>query len=359
MKRGLLLLTLWLAADEWRTARPDYEWSFPRDHWAHQGYRTEWWYFTGYLGERFAYQFTFFRIGLLPGRSDLESSWATSSLVMGHLALTDLERLEHRFSEVLYRETPLLAGFGSFPEPRIGWSRPPAGTDGLWSLEWNGEAFDFSARDDAVGLSIRLTTRPKKSLVFQGPNGFSRKGEAASAASQYYSFTRLETRGEVTLDGERFEVSGESWMDKEFSSSQLEADQAGWDWFSLRLDDGRDLMLYLMRGEAGGIDFGSGTLVAADGTARYLSESDFDVEVLDRWTSPATDARYPSKWRIRLAELDLIVTPAVADQENRSRLPRGVYYWEGAVAIESPGGASLGRGFVELTGYGEGNRPPV
>jgi predicted secreted hydrolase len=355
----LLVLTLWLSADEWKTARPDYEWSFPRDHWAHGEYRTEWWYFTGELGERFAYQFTFFRIGVLPARSDLASSWATSGLLMGHLALTDLEKKEHRFSEVLYRDVPLLAGFGSFPEPRIAWSRAPAGTDDLWSLDWNGEAFDFSARDDATGISIRLTTRPRKPLVLQGPDGFSRKGESANAASQYYSFTRLETRGEIELDGERFEVSGESWMDKEFSSSHLEDHQAGWDWFSLRLGDGRELMLYLMRDEAGGIDFGSGTLVGADGTARYLAESDFEVEVLDRWTSPATGASYPSKWRIRLAGLDLIVTPALADQENRSGLPRGVFYWEGAVAIDSSEGARLGRGFVELTGYGKGNRPPV
>jgi predicted secreted hydrolase len=278
---------------------------------------------------------------------------------MGHLALIDLERREHRFSEVLYREMPLLAGFSEFPEPRIGWSRAPAGTDDAWSLDWNGEAFDLSARDDAAGFSIRLSTRPRKPLVLQGPNGFSRKGESASAASQYYSFTRLETRGEITLDGERIEVSGESWMDREFSSSQLEARQAGWDWFSLRLDDGRDLMLYLMRDEAGSLDFGSGTLVAADGTARYLAESDFEIEVLDHWTSPETRARYPSKWMIRLPGLELIVTPALADQENRSRLPRGVFYWEGAVEIESPAGTSLGKGFVELTGYGTGNRPPV
>jgi predicted secreted hydrolase len=148
-------------------------------------------------------------------------------------------------------------------------------------------------------------------------------------------------------------------MDREFSSSQLEARQAGWDWFSLRLDDGRDLMLYLMRDEAGSLDFGSGTLVAADGTARYLAESDFEIEVLDHWTSPETRARYPSKWMIRLPGLELIVTPALADQENRSRLPRGVFYWEGAVEIESPAGTSLGKGFVELTGYGTGNRPPV
>ncbi|HJS75435.1 MAG TPA: lipocalin family protein, partial [Vicinamibacteria bacterium] len=286
-------------------------------------------------------------------------TWTAANVVMGHAALTDLREKRHWFSEVLYREIPLLAGYGSFPEPRIGWSRAPAGTDGVWSLDWNGEAFDFAAKDDQEGFGFQLRTRPKKPLVFQGPRGFSRKGESEGAASHYYSITRLATEGEVTLGGERFEVEGESWMDKEFSSAQLAENQVGWDWFSLRLDDGRELMLYLMRAQDGSIDYANGTVVDAQGGASYLARSDFEVDVLDHWTSPETSARYPSRWRIRIAGLDLEVSAFVADQENRSRLPRGVYYWEGAVAIETRDGTARGRGFVELTGYGQGNRPPV
>ena len=359
MRAVLLALALTLATDDWKVARPDYPWSFPRDHWAHEGYRTEWWYFTGFLGERFAYQFTFFRIGVLSERPDFSSSWTATSLVMGHAALTDLETKRHMFSEVLYREVPLLAGYDAYPAPRIGWSRAPAGTDDLWTLDWNGEGFDFAARDESEGFGFRLSTRPEKPLVFQGPGGFSRKGEGEEAASHYYSFTRLETEGVVDLGRERFQVEGESWMDKEFSSSQLGENQVGWDWFSLRLDDGRELMLYLMRSPNGAVDYANGTLVDAEGKAAYLHRSAFEVEVLDHWTSPETSARYPSEWRIRVAGLDLRVRSAVPDQENRSRLPRGVFYWEGAVLIETSDGKPLGRGFVEMTGYGEGNRPPV
>jgi predicted secreted hydrolase len=359
VRAGLLALAFSLAVDEWKVARPEYDWSFPRDHWAHEGYRTEWWYFTGHLGDRFAYQFTFFRIGVLRERPDFPSSWTATNLVLGHAALTDLGTKRHFFSEVLYREVPLLAGFSSFPEPRIGWSRAPAGTDDFWSLDWNGEGFEFAARDSPEGFGFRLRTRPKKPLVFQGPGGFSRKGFGEGAASHYYSFTRLETEGEVELEGERIVVTGESWMDKEFSSSQLASNQVGWDWFSLRLDDDREIMLYLMRDENGAVDYANGTLVDSEGNATYLDRSAFEVEVLDQWTSPSTSARYPSRWRIQVAGLDLRVSSAVPDQENRSRLPRGVYYWEGAVVVETPDGKPMGRGFVEMTGYGEGNRPPV
>jgi predicted secreted hydrolase len=353
------LSLLLLGAPDWKRAQPDYAWSFPRDHWAHDGYRTEWWYLTGQLGDRFAYQFTFFRVGVVRERPALDSAWAASSFIMGHAALTDLATKRHLFSETLYREVPLLAGFSEFPEPRIGWSRAAPGTDDLWWIEWNGEAFDFEAQDDRLGFGFRLSTRPAKPLVFQGPNGFSRKGETEGAASHYYSFTRLRTEGEVRLGEERFQVSGESWMDKEFSSSQLGEDQVGWDWFSLQLDDGRELMLYVMRGFDGSVDYSKGTLVSAAGEATYLEKSDFDVEVLDHWTSPETKARYPSRWRLRAGGVELLVTPLLEDQENRSRLAGGVFYWEGAVRVEAADGAPLGRGFVELTGYGEGNRPPV
>ena len=365
MVRVAFLLLLTIASTEWKVAVPDYPWSFPRDHWAHEGYRTEWWYFTGHLeaedaSRRFGYQFTFFRIGVVNDPPALDSDWASTSVIMGHAAVTDLVSGEHVFAEVFYREMPLLASFGAYPEPRIGWSRGPAGTGDLWTLDWNGNGFDIAARDVSQGMGLRLETDAAKPVVFQGPNGFSRKSDEPDAASQYYSLTRLATSGEVELGGERFRVTGESWMDKEFSSSHLAENQVGWDWFSLQLDDGRELMLYLMREADGTVDYAAGTLIDTEGEAMYLTmhEDDFNVDVLEHWTSPATGARYPSRWRVRLpeAELELEIRSLAADQENRSRLPGGVYYWEGAVTVS---GGETGRGFVELAGYGDGNRPPV
>ena len=376
MKRVLIALLMLgvlnpAVANDWKQAQPDYVWSFPRDHWAHAGYKTEWWYFTGHLegddGRRFGYQFTFFRVGVLPAAPDTHSAWAAHDLIMGHAAISDLDRNEHRFSEVIHRAIPLLGGFGAWPQrasgaslPLIAWSQAPAGTPGKWRLAWNGSGFDFDMRDDAQAMSFSLSTRPGKPLVFQGPNGFSRKTQSGNGASLYYSFTRLQTSGQLRLDGQTRQVSGDSWMDKEFFTSVLAPHQLGWDWFSLQLDDQREVMLFLLRRADGSTDFASGTVVHPDGSTTYLDGSAFTVSSLAHWQSPHTDGVYPSRWRVSIPreQLDLEVVVEMADQENRSRLIGTLYYWEGAVQLLQ-NGRRAGKGYVELTGYGTASRPAL
>ena len=361
----VLFLTVTAWAGEWKTARTDYEWSFPEDHWARAGYKTEWWYFTGHLeseeGRRFGYQFTIFRIGLMPERLDLLSDWTTENLIMGHAAIGDLDLGRHTFSEVLYRAVPLLAGFGAYPDSTIAWSRGPAGTEGSWKLMWNGNGFDFEMHDRKEGVAFALSTQSDKPIAFQGPKGYSRKGKSPTAASQYYSLTRLKTQGTISIGGETVSVRGESWMDKEFGSNQLETHQIGWDWFSLQLSDGRDLMLYSLRDKSGKVDFARGTLIGKKGEIDYVAGDQISVEATEAWKSPETGATYPSGWRILLEEagLELNVEPEIADQENRSRLVPGLHYWEGAVRVMNPKGARIGQGYVELVGYGESVLPAI
>lgn len=364
LRPALAAMLLALGGD-WEVARPDYRWSFPRDHWAHPAYRTEWWYFTGHLAAegdtlpRFGYQFTVFRIGLLPQRPALRSDWSATMLIMGHAAVTDLRTGQHRFSEVLYRAIPLLGGFGAPGDSLIAWSRAGAGTDGRWTLRWNGAGFDFAMRDERQRIAFALGTAPRRPLILQGPNGFSRKGAGESAASLYYSFTRLATAGTLTLDGTTYATSGTSWMDHEIGSNQLGREQVGWDWFSLQLDDGRDLMVYALRDSTGGVSWAGGTLVPREGAPEYLARDAFTVTATERWESPETHAPYPSRWRVSVpaAGLDLDVVPLLADQENRSALATKLFYWEGAVQARDRAGRVRGRGYVELTGYGTGARP--
>jgi predicted secreted hydrolase len=231
----------------------------------------------------------------------------------------------------------------------------------VWELRWVDQRFAFNAIDDRAGFAFALETRPEKPLVFQGPNGYSRKGNGQTAASLYYSFTRLGTSGTVTIDGKEYTIGGESWMDKEFGSNQLTGDQVGWDWFSLRLNDGRDVMLYQLRDRDGITDFARATVVSPQGTPRFQGGDAWDVEVLDTWRSPTTDAEYPIRWRIGARDdgVSFVVTAEFPDQENVSRLIPGLFYWEGSVVVSDDSGRPLGVGYVELTGYGTAAPPAI
>lgn len=355
------------ATHAWTPAQPDYTWSFPRDHWARDGYKTEWWYFTGHLrsaGEpvrRFGFQFTFFRIGVSQAAPPSGSAWAAGNIIMGHAALTDLDNGRHRFSELVVRAAPLLGGFGRHPDPRLAWSVGPPGTPDPWQLHWNGNGFDFTMADAEKGFGFSVSTRPLKPLVFQGPGGLSRKGEDATEASHYYSFTRMAAIGTVRLDSREWEVSGTSWMDKEFGSNQLGEETVGWDWFSLQLDDGREVMLYLLRSRKGAIHHAGATLVNSAGAVRYLQPDEWKLNATGRWTSLATGAPYPAGWTLEIpsAALRAVISPRLAEQENRSELIPNLFYWEGSVRVQSESDEPMGQGYVELTGYGEDSRPPM
>ncbi|HET9551443.1 MAG TPA: lipocalin-like domain-containing protein [Anaeromyxobacteraceae bacterium] len=345
-------------------ADPAHAWSFPRDHFARPGHRNEWWYFTGILGaadgRRFGYQLTFFKVGILPSPQPFASRFSTSGAVMAHAAVTELATGRHRFAEVLWRDAPLLAGFGAPPGPGVVSAQAPPGTPGRWTLDLDGSTWRLRARDDGAGLALDLAATPSRPLVLEGPNGYSRKAAAEGYASEYYSQTRLATEGTLLLDGRAVPVRGESWMDREVGSSALAPEQAGWDWFALRLADGRDLMLYVLRRADGAADWRSATLVSPDGKATFLADGDWRLRATGRWTSPATGAAYPSGWRVEVpaAGLALDVTPLVAAAENRSRRVPGLFYWEGPVEVRSQG-RPAGEGYVELTGRGVGSRPPL
>jgi predicted secreted hydrolase len=212
-----------------------------------------------------------------------------------------------------------------------------------------------AAREDSGLDALDLVQVPLKPPAVHGVGGVSRKGDCVSCASHYYSFTRLRTTGTLVYRGVRMRVSGLTWMDHEFGSSELQADQVGWDWFSVQLDDGRELMLYLLRQRDGSVTrVSSGSLIERDGRVRYLPLSAFSVQTTAHWRSPHSGGDYPSAWRVRVpgAGVDVVLMPTVADQELAA-VSGGVSYWEGAVGAFDPAspGRSLGAGYVELTGY--------
>ena len=225
-----------------------------------------------------------------------------------------------------------------------------------WHLESRGEDHHLKAQKDGIGLDLTLT--PSKPPVLHGEGGYSRKAAASGAASYYFSITRLATRGQLFLGKRRLEVTGTSWFDREFSTSHLAPDQGrGWDWFSLQLSDGTDLMLYVMRLKDGSLDAASsGTLVDPQGQARRLTLADFTIKATKDWKSPHSGAAYPrSGWQVKLpgAGYSLTVQPTLADQELRTGMNSSITYLEGQVTVQGTGreGAVTGQGYVELTGY--------
>jgi predicted secreted hydrolase len=318
--------------------------TFPADHGPHPSFQIEWWYFTGNLedarGRRFGYQLTFFRSALGPEAPERASRWAARDAWMAHFAVTDVAAGEFHAFERFERGALELAGARA--DPFSVWTGP-------WHAEGTeGTTFPVRLQADQDGLALDLTLAPAKPAVLQGDRGLSQKGEQRGNASYYYSFPRLDTRGEIRTPEQSFSVSGSSWLDREWSTSALEHGQVGWDWLALQLDDGRELMLYQIRREDGTPGpHSAGALIEADGSTRRLALADFSIEVLDTWVSPRSGVTYPALWRIRVltADLDLEVRPVLAGQE----LDLTFRYWEGAVDVW---GTQRGRGYVELVGYG-------
>jgi predicted secreted hydrolase len=345
----LLLSPAW-ASEGWKQATGSRAWNFPRDHGSHPEYRTEWWYFTGNLsdstGSRYGYQLTFFRQGIRYRLPDPSGPWDIRDVYLGHFALSDIPQKKFQYGERISRSGPGLAGAS-------------AESLDVWLLDWRARmktsAITLKARHDRMELD--LTLMPRKPPVFHGQNGLSRKGPKEGQASYYTSFTHLDTEGFVkTSSNARIAVKGRSWFDHEFGSSQLTAEQKGWDWFSLSLSDGRDLMVYFLRRTDGSIEpASSGTLVEADGKTRHLDLSEISVKVLDHWKSPRSNGEYPSRWAIRIPSsgIDLTIAPSLADQELVTKGSTGVTYWEGAVSGEgtSKSQSVSCQGYAEMTGY--------
>jgi predicted secreted hydrolase len=336
------------AAEAFRLALPGYTYSFPRDHYAHEEFRTEWWYYTGHLrtqgGEEYGYQVTFFRNGLAEARAN-PSRWTARNLYLAHFALSDVSRKTFRYFERVNRAAMGQAG-ASEEELRV-WV-------GDWNLSGDGTTQRLRAREGEFAVDLALTAQ--KPPIIHGQNGVSRKGAGRGQASHYYSLTRLKTEGMLAVQGRAQPVTGSSWMDHEFGSATLAPGQVGWDWFSLQFDDGTDLMLYVIRKADGDSDrFSAGTWVRADGRSTLLRQSDFTIEPLEHWVSPRTKGRYPIRWRLRVAPmaLDAIVTPAFPDQELDTAKSTRVIYWEGTVSatMTLAGRPLRGRGYVEMTGY--------
>lgn len=335
------------------------QFTFPADHGPHAGFAVEWWYYTGNLrdtsGREFGYQFTVFRSALRPPTPNTsgapQSAWRGATAYMAHLAVTDVAAQQFFAYERFNRDALGIAGAQAQPLR-------------VWLDDWqvvsttaDASQLQLRASQGAVTLDLQLDNSMPP--VLQGTAGLSQKSAGLGNASYYYSVPRMATTGTVSIAGRSFQVTGTSWMDREWSTSALAADQVGWDWFALHLDDGSDLMLYHLRRRDGTIDpYSGGMWRDATGRVTRLTSADIVLQPLVQWVSPHTGASYPVTWQLSVAplQLDMTVKSLLADQE----LLVTVRYWEGAVAVtgQRANQPITGKGYLEMTGYADGGTSP-
>jgi predicted secreted hydrolase len=347
------LLPAW--AVQWQLALPGYQYQFPRDHFSHPDYQTEWWYYTGNLraadGHRFGFELTFFRQALdLPQgvAANSDAVWRPDQIYLAHLALSDIDGGEFYHTERLNRAGPGLAGVDSAQQRY--WN-------GNWQVRWLSAAAGKQQLEAACRrFTLKLNLTPEKPLVIHGQNGVSQKGPEIGRASHYISFTRLQADGELEWKGASLPLNGLAWMDHEFFTGQLESTDAGWDWFAVQLQNNEELMLYRLRNKSGKADpYSSGTYVDADGEAHFLDGSQFSLSPGGAWQSPNSGARYPLAWEISIPALDLDLSErtSLKNQELFSKDSAFPSYWEGAVTYSGHIHAQPvnGVGYLEMTGY--------
>ena len=348
-----------LTSDGYAVPQPGRHFVFPRDHGSHPEFAIDWWYITGHLtatnDSSFGFQATFFRRALVPpGATNNSSSAAfgSSQIYLAHMALVNKKSGNFSYQEKLNRD---------------GWDADSSTNtlalrNGNWSLrlvQGTNAVPEIFELQGGVGADATFTLNliPKTPLVIFGTNGVSRKAADPCASSHYLTFPRLAAKGILTLNETNLAVSGEAWMDHEFSSSQLGKDQVGWDWLSLQLSDGRELMAYRMRCKDGSTDpFSTVAWIDRKGQIQQIGPDNFNWAALAHWHSYKSGADYPSL--VQLEALNpasgktekFIIQPIVADQELTGKVG-GVGYWEGACRVLNTKNDEIGQAYMELTGY--------
>lgn len=333
----------------WKLSLPGWKYEFPRDHGNHPGFKTEWWYFTGNLkagdGREFGYQLTFFRQGIRPldQRTPTASRFVVNDVPFVHFAISDLDSGKFYHSQLLNRGAFGEAGFAD--GERLAW------VEGCEVRLRGDGGFDLVGQADGFALNLRLSQA--KPPIFHGADGVSQKAEGVGRASHYYSLTRLESEGTVTLGNETVGVSGLSWFDHEWATNQLSSGQTGWDWFSLQFRDGSELMIFQIRTADGGRDpYSSGTFIDSDGTVTAVKNSDFSLDPGRIWRSDRTGAEYPLEWTLVVPSLELELT-IDARMDAQELVLDPISYWEGSVQATGSrrGKPVAGTGYLEMTGY--------
>jgi len=316
---------------------------FPHDYGAHQDFRIEWWYITGWLETEdkkpLGFQVTFFRYATDHNQEN-PSRFAAKYLIIAHLALSD-----PAVGKLIHEEKTAREGFDLAYAKQ---GNTHVKVDDWYLVREENGRYQVDMRTRDFGLQLSLT--PTQMLLLQGENGFSRKGPEPEQASYYYSEPHLSVTGIVFRHNKPVTVSGSAWLDHEWSTAYLDPDADGWDWVGANLDDGSSLMAFQIRRKNGGKVWSYAALRDASGNVKFFKPEQVEFTPTRTWRSPHTEAVYPVAMHIRTGEIEWQLTPLLDDQELDSRQSTGAVYWEGAVMLTKDN-KPAGRGYLELTGY--------
>ncbi|HUF04868.1 MAG TPA: lipocalin family protein [Aridibacter sp.] len=331
-----------------------------RDLYAHAHAQTEWWYYTGHIEadtqKRFGFELVFFK-----RRTDLDRFTVVPLRLLGnpiyfaHFALTDIGekrfRYAHRKSSNSYFDYPAAASESHYYLRLGDWSVRESYGSHLLKASLNSD------------LIFDASLKPLKAAVLNGPkkDGVSFKDEGE--ASRYFSFTRMDVEGELKIGAETERFSGSAWMDREFGTWKATEKQKGWDWFSIQLNDGSELMIYMLRDGSNRVsEYSSGVYVAADSEPTSLDHDEILVTPSGYWKSQKSGATYPSGWQVEAPSLgiSLEVDPVMENQELDTRGTTMIIYWEGACRVTGRcrGSEVNGRAYIELVGYDRSHESP-
>jgi len=344
----------WLAALAFPSlahALPTRTLQFPRDHGSHPGLRTEWWYITGHAqaaGRLWGFQVTFFR-SRVDAAQGLRSAFAARQLLFAHAAVTDVQG-----QRLLHGQRIARAGFGvaeaSETDTRVRLHD--------WTLERTdaGAGSRYTAHVAEGSFSLDLRFESTQPVLLQGREGLSRKGPQAEQASYYYSQPQLRVEGSLTVDGQRMAAApdtGRAWMDHEWSEALLHPEAVGWDWIGMNLHDGGALTAFRLRRADGSALWAGGSLRAPGQPLRVFGAQEVTFTPGRLWTSPRSGARYPVQWTVRTPAGSFEVRTLLDAQELDSDGSTGAIYWEGLSDLLDASGRPVGRGYLEMTGYGK------
>ncbi|NDP39411.1 MAG: carotenoid 1,2-hydratase [Rhodoferax sp.] len=338
----------------------------PRDLGSHPDYAIEWWYLTGHArsGERdFGFQVTFFR-SRVPTTQAMRSRFAAKQLIFAHAAVTDVQGKKLWHDQRIARasgstEIDLAGASDADTELRLrDWSlKREAGLAAPGVNAGAGRRSRYRAQVAGRDFSLDLQCTETQDWLLQGDGGLSRKGPQAAQASYYYSLPQLAVHGQITLQGQQFQLDVNApkaaWLDHEWSQSMLPAQAVGWDWIGMNLMDGSALTAFQLRDAAGKAVWAGGSFrpPAPGAPARDFAPGEVLFEPLRYWRSPLTQARYPVEWQVRTPVAVYRVQAVVDDQELDSRQSTGAVYWEGLSGLLDSQGKAVGRGYLEMTGY--------